>query len=309
MRSAVLLLVAACVLPGQVAPPTIEYSEAKKVWMLHTDSSAMAIGVNQRGELQNLYWGYPLWRIEDFPAANGGRDLSSFDPAQSLINEEYPGWGGARYLEPSVKITRADGGRELVLHYASHSVERETLKVVLKDIKDDIFVTLSYKVYPHEGIIQKSAQLENRSQQAITVESMQAGTWYVPHGEGYRLSYVSGKWAGEDQLTRERIDTGTRILESRKGHTSHSFNPWFAIDEGSATEETGRVWFGALGWSGNWRIAVEQTPYGQVRVTGGLNPFDFAYVLKPVRIAGIPSTAGLQIRGSAACRAACTGSS
>ncbi len=29
--------------------------------------------------------------------------------------------------------------------------------------------------------------------------------------------------------------------------------------------------FGALGWSGNWRISVEQTPYDQVRVTGGFN--------------------------------------
>ncbi len=43
----------------------------------------------------------------------------------------------------------------------------------------------------------------------------------------------------------------------------------------------GRVWFGALAWSGNWRISVEQTPYRQVRVTGGLNTFDFSYLLKP----------------------------
>jgi alpha-galactosidase len=41
------------------------------------------------------------------------------------------------------------------------------------------------------------------------------------------------------------------------------------------------VWFGALGWSGNWRITVEQTPYRQVRVTGGFNSFDFSYPLKP----------------------------
>jgi len=72
-----------------------------------------------------------------------------------------------------------------------------------------------------------------------------------------------------------------KVLESRKGHTSHGFNPWFAVDQGDATEESGRVWFGALAWSGNWRITVEQTPYRQVRVTGGFNSFDFAYPLKP----------------------------
>jgi alpha-galactosidase len=103
----------------------------------------------------------------------------------------------------------------------------------------------------------------------------------LPPGEGYRLTYVSGRWAAEDQLAREPIDTGMKILESRRGNTSHNNNPWFMIDDSHASEQNGRVWFGALGWSGNWRIAVEQTPYSQVRVTGGLNTFDFAYDLKP----------------------------
>ena len=72
-----------------------------------------------------------------------------------------------------------------------------------------------------------------------------------------------------------------KVIESREGHTSHNFNPWFAVDDGSATEQHGRVWFGAIAWSGNWRISVEQTPYRQVRVVGGLNTFDFSYPLKP----------------------------
>ena len=45
--------------------------------------------------------------------------------------------------------------------------------------------------------------------------------------------------------------------------------------------EQGRVWFGALGWSGSWRLSIEQTSHQQVRVTGGFNPFDFGYRLEP----------------------------
>jgi alpha-galactosidase len=52
-------------------------------------------------------------------------------------------------------------------------------------------------------------------------------------------------------------------------------------DRRQRLREHGRVWFGALGWSGNWRLAIEETPYNQVRVTGGFNTFDFAYPLKP----------------------------
>ena len=72
------------------------------------------------------------------------------------------------------------------------------------------------------------------------------------------------------------------ILESRRGSTSNQASPWFAIDGPRlASEENGEVWFGALGWSGNWKIAVEQTPSYALRVTGGMNDFDFAYTLAP----------------------------
>jgi hypothetical protein len=241
MRSlATLFLLAPALLSQQIsAQQTIEYSPTNRTWLLRTDSSAYALGVNPRGELVNLYWGGPLWRAADVPPATNGRELSSFDPAQSLLNEEYVGWGGTRYLEPSIKITRADQGRDLVLHYASHSIDGDNLRIVLKDVKDDIFVSLNYKVFPREGIIRKSALLENRSKEALNVESLQAGVWYVPHGAGYRLSYVSGRWAAESQLSREPIHSGIKVLESKKGHTSHNFNPWFAIDDGSATEESG----------------------------------------------------------------------
>ena len=39
------------------------------------------------------------------------------------------------------------------------------------------------------------------------------------------------------------------------------------------------MWFGALAWSGSWRITVEQDQLQQVRITGGYNPFDFGYKL------------------------------
>jgi len=68
-----------------------EYSASKQLFVLRTNHTAYAVGVNSRGELQNLYWGGSLWRTDDLPPANGGREVSSFDPAQSWINEEFSG--------------------------------------------------------------------------------------------------------------------------------------------------------------------------------------------------------------------------
>jgi len=266
-------------------PAAIRFIESRKIWLLTTRESSYAMGVGANGTLEHLYWGAPLWRADDLPAASTARDISSFDPHQMLENEEYPGWGGPRYYEPALKIARPDGNRDLVLAYVSHKTQGDDLDIALKDIRDDIDVTLHYRVYPEYGILARSSTIRNRTNRPLTVESAQSATWNLPPGAGYQLSYLTGRWAAETQLNREPVHEGMKVLESRKGHTSHNINPWFALSlgdaQGDAAEENGRVWFGALAWSGNWRITVEQTPYRQVRVTGGLNTFDFAYPLKP----------------------------
>jgi alpha-galactosidase len=277
MRPVALLLLAAAALSAQ----SIQFDENRKVWLLNTRVSSYAMGISPEGELQHLYWGGPLWRIADVPAARTRNDISSFDPHEMLENEEFAGWGGKRFYETALKITRADGDRDLVLHYQSQQVDGDRLSITLKDIKDDIEAVVEYHVWGDAGIVSRRAVIRNKSKQAITLESAQSATWYLPPGDGYRLTYLSGRWAAETQINQEPIHEGTKVLESRLGHTGHNFNPWFAIDQGQANEEHGDVWFGALAWSGNWRISVEQTPYKQVRVTGGFNTFDFSYPLKP----------------------------
>ena len=281
MRSAALTIPLGLLLSSLAASQTIRFEANRKIWLITTAHSSYAMGVAPDGQLQHLYWGAPLWRMEDLPSAAVKRDISSFDPHQMIENEEYPGWGGPRYYEPALKIKRADGDRDLVLHYVDEHVENDELTIGLKDIRDDITVKLHYRVYPKTGVISRWSEIRNRTKQRVTIDSAQSGTWYLPKGDGYRLSYLSGRWAAETQLNREPIEEGMKVLESRLGHTGHNLNPWFAIDTGSASETDGKVWFGALAWSGNWRITVEQTPYKQVRVTGGYNTFDFTWVLKP----------------------------
>jgi alpha-galactosidase len=273
------LLPAMCLLAGCAFAQSIQYDGSRKIWLLSTGQNSYAMGLGADGQLEHLYWGAPLWRADDLAAPPARRDISSFDPRQMLENEEYPGWGGPRYYEPALKITRKDGDRDLVLRYVSHRIQGDNLDVEMKDIKDDIGVTLHYRVYPGYGIIARSATIRNGAGQPVMIESAQSATWYLPAGEGYELTYLTGRWAAETQLNREPIHQGMKVLESRKGHTSHNLNPWFAIDAGGAAEDHGDVWFGALAWSGNWRITVEQTPYRQVRVTGGFNTFDFDYPL------------------------------
>jgi alpha-galactosidase len=261
-------------------PSTASYDSATKVFRLDGGNVSYVFGVNPRGELQQLYWGGRLGATDSFPAATPMPEWASFDDSYTNTPQEYAGWGAGLFVEPALKITFADGNRDLVLHYVSHETTEHGLDVELKDIERPIYVTLHYAMDSETGVLARSATIENRGTEAVTVEQAAAASWALPAGK-YTLNYLTGRWAGEWTLNQEPLEHGERVMESRRGSTGHQANPWFAIQAGAADEEHGEVWFGALGWSGSWRITVERDQLDAIRVTGGFNPFDFGYVLHP----------------------------
>jgi alpha-galactosidase len=259
----------------------VRYVPESKLFFVETAHTSYVFGVNEHGSLQNVYWGGKIARAPDFRMPHTFEGHASFDSRDGMTPEEYPGWGGMQYAEPCIKVTFADGVRDLALRYVSHEISGETITVRLKDIGYNLVVEAVYRAYPANDIVERHVRILNKTASAVTLESAQSAVWYLPGGESYRLSQLGGRWAGETQLTREPLGPGRKVLESRRGTTSHEANPWFAIDEGSADEEHGRVWFGALGWSGSWKMVFEETPHGRTSVTGGFNDFDFGYVLQP----------------------------
>lgn len=257
---------------------TVTVDRESKVFRLDGGNTSYVFGVNSRGEVQQLYWGGRLAASDHFSQAVPMREWASFDSSYTTTPQEYAGWGAGLFVEPALKVTFADGNRDLVLHYESDRVTANGIDVVLKDIGRAVFVTLHYSIDPGSGIVARSATIENREAQPITIEQAAAASWALPAAK-YSLDYLTGRWAGEWTLTQEALHPGARVLESRRGSTGHQANPWFAIQAGDPNENDGEVWFGALVWSGSWRITIEEDQLDAVRVTGGFNPFDFGYVL------------------------------
>jgi alpha-galactosidase len=261
---------------------SIKFEDQTKVFRIDGGDVSYAFGINERGELQPLYWGGRLAAGDAVPSARAMHELASFDSTTSVTPQEFAGWGAGLYVEPALMIAFPDGNRDLVLHYVSHKIDGDALTVTLKDIQRDVFVELRYDMDPATGILARSAEIENKTKESLTIESASAATWTLARGTDYSLYYLTGRWSSEGALQHEAVRPGQRVLESRRGSTGHQNNPWFAIEQGpSDAQNEGKVWFGALGWSGSWRITVEQDQLQQVRVTGGFNPFDFGYKLAP----------------------------
>ncbi len=260
----------------------ILYDEKTHTFRMDGAGISYVFGVNQNGELQTLYWGKRLQPADPIPPARADPGTSAFDLPTNATPQEFAGWGGGLVVVPDLKITFPDGNRDLVLHYASHTIQNDTLSIRLKDISRDVIVDLIYQMDEETGILARSARVENRTQQPFTVEQVFAATWNLGPSSDYQLRYLTGHWAGEWNLQRTSLHPGKVVLESRRGSTGVDVSPWFAIERtAQQDEQVGSVWFGALGWSGSWQINVETDWQNRVRITGGYNPFDFSYVLAP----------------------------
>jgi alpha-galactosidase len=266
------------VLASTQAVSAVRYDPDTHVFTLTSPKVTYAFGVNERGELQSLYWGAGLAADDAVPAAKVDSGASSFDPSTGSTPQEYPAWGEALYTEPALKVSFPDGNRDLVLHYQSHTVNGSHLSVMLKDISRDVRVELRYDMDPDSGILARSAYIENHTGKPLSVQQAAAATWNLP-AQDYVLHSLSGRWGAEWQLDHRPVVPSQTILESRRGSTAQQNNPWFALTPAGTTESAGPVWFGALAWSGSWRITVEPDFRRRVRVTGGYNPFDFSYRL------------------------------
>jgi alpha-galactosidase len=281
-----LALSAALALPLAAAPAprdaTPRYDAATHVFRIDAGKVTYAMGVDPDGRLQTLYWGARLAKDDPLGPATPAPERSSFDPKGALSRQEYAGWGGNITAMPALKVRFDDGNRDLILRYESYRIDHGALVIVMRDAQAGVDVNLRYSADDATGIIGRSAHIENTGKQALTIDSAAAATWSLPSGSDYSLRYLTGTWAGEWHLQTRAITPGATVLESRRGSTSDENNPWFAINRGGQWGEThGDVWFGALAWSGSWSIRVDEDILGQVRVTGGFNPFDFAYRLKP----------------------------
>jgi len=290
MRASLILFVALLLgmLNGSAALAQSSAAPAQ-IFRLDGGNTTYAFAVNERGELQPLYWGGRVGAHDAFPAAHSYPEVASFDSPYTTTPQEYASWGAGLYTEPALKVTFADGNRDLVLHFVKAVPDgAESLEILLKDISREIYVTLRYSMDAESGILARSATIENKEKQPVMIEQAAAAQWTLAPGR-YTLSYLTGRWAGEWTLNQEPIIGAARVLESRRGTTGHQANPWFAISRDPsassvssifADEDSGEVWFGALAWSGSWRITVEHDQRDSLRVTGGFNPFDFGYQLK-----------------------------
>lgn len=278
-RALLQLAVLPCTAGLLLAQTAVRAHPERQQWTIDAGKMTYAMGVNEQGTLQSLYYGPRLGANAVLPVAHSVPERASQGPTSETTPQEYPAWGAGNFTETALKVDSPNGDRTLILKYDSATVKGDTLEIVLKDAAQPLKVHLYYQAFP-EGVIARWSRIENVGKGVFALEDAASAAVSLPDGTGYNHSWLTGMWAGEFQLHTEPLEVGKTVQESRTGHTSLNANPWFAIGKtAETTEEAGPVWFGELGWSGNSRIVTEATSLHQARVVAGFNNFDFHWNL------------------------------
>ncbi len=249
--------------------------------------SGYAFEISEAGLPVNLHWGAAFYRLADAPSAVSVQQfLHRVANRSAIARQEYPAWYGALFTEPALKVSDESGVRNCELRFVDAELLAasgcETLTVKFTDRFHRLEVVLFYRVYSDCDLVDRWSVITNAGDKPCTLESVQSATLQLPQlPRPYRVTGLHGRWGREGMIGRTVPGQGKFTLESRSGLSGANAMPFFALDQGDASETAGEVWFGSLQWSGSWKIVVDGDGYGDTSVTAGIHDFDFSWQLAP----------------------------
>ncbi|ADB37952.1 alpha-galactosidase [Spirosoma linguale] len=252
---------------------------------IETRQTALVIRVDKDQSPTLVHLGSKLRNAAEYAAipARGKRGEDYTD----IYNSVYTPAGSRNLLEPAIQVTHADGNPSLDLKYIRHESQSMAdgvvlTKVYLKDPQYPFEVTLYYKAYQNEDVIEQWSTIRHTEKKSITLHKYASANLYIP-AQNYYLTHFHGDWANEMNPSEIPLTEGIKILDSKLGTRADLFQPpsFLVSLNKPAEEEQGEVIAGTLSWSGNYQLAFEVDPLHNLRIIPGINPYASAYSLAP----------------------------
>ncbi|MFW5718928.1 MAG: alpha-galactosidase [Halanaerobium sp.] len=285
---------------------SIDFYADRNIFHLQNEEISYVIKILKNDQLGHLYWGKNIKNAERL----GRYPISQHRPYEAYavkndtgfilenIAREYPSFGQSDFREPAYQVESKNGSIISELKYKEHQIyrgkneleglpavyvereeEAESLEITLYDEVLDLEVTLSYTIFKDYPIICRSAHFMNKSNQKI--ELKKALSMNVDfENRDFELLQLSGAWGRERNILRRPLEQGITKIDSKRGGSSHQQNPFAALVEPDTDEYSGEAYGFSLVYSANFTIQAEKNHYGKTRMTVGINPFNFNWLLE-----------------------------
>jgi len=251
---------------------------------IETSHQALVMQAQVQKNVRTVYYGKKLSNTAEYDKIAGTYKQTS-DYSEQL-NSAYTPAGSRNLLEPAISVTHADGNNSLDLSYVSHQQTKVSdgvnlLKILLKDPAYPFEVTLCYKSYYDTDVIEQWTEIRHQEKGNVILNKFASANLYLK-ADSYWLNQYHGDWAKEMQPEESRLTHGIKTLDTKLGTRANLFQPSvFMVSLGKpATEDEGSVLYGAMEWSGNFRVDLEMDYQDNLKIIAGMNNYASPYTLK-----------------------------
>ena len=252
---------------------------------IETRNNALVLQADDKKNLNTIYFGKKLSSSAEYEMIPSQFKQSS--EYTSVLNSAYTASGSKSLLEPAITVTHSDGNNSLDLRYVSHNVKKESddvslLSIILKDPVYDFQVTLYYKSYYKDDVVEQWSVIKHKEKGNVLLQKYASANLYLKAGSFY-LNQYHGDWAKEMQPEESKVTHGIKTLDTKLGTRANLFQPsvfMISMDK-PATEDEGTVLYGALEYSGNFKTDIELDYLNNLKIISGINNYASPYSLKP----------------------------
>ena len=246
--------------------------------VVETKNTSLVLEVEKGQQPRYVYYGKKLSQQElghlQHPAVFGRMDA-------------YPAYGLNTPAEAALAMRHSDGNMSTALvadYWERGEVVGEGNFVTCITMKDPVYpiqVTLNYKAFVEEDMIEVWTEITNNEKGIVNLTTYASAVLPIRRGNVW-LSHFYGSWANEAQLVEEPLTAGQKVIVNKDGtrnsHTDHG-EVMFSLD-GKGQENTGAVIGAAICYSGNYRLKVVTDDTDYHYFFAGINEDNSEYHLK-----------------------------
>lgn len=286
----------------------IRVCEEKKIFSISTPNTTYLMGVSGENLLGHMYYGkrmedmdgYYLLRSGDSPEEkhNHLRDKVGYLDSFSF---EYPVWGTGDFRDPCLRVRDENGYRACELHYEAYEIlegkpalsgmpstfagkeEGQGARTLIITLRDEVLglkVLLRYSIFEDSDAIIRSVAAVNESGKKLYLEKILSACLDMDN-EDFDLITLHGCWARERHITPHKVTEGKHTVSSLRGETSHHMQPFMALTTNGTSQTEGSVYAMNFVYSGNFIAQTELDHRESVRMSLGIHPDGFEWVLNP----------------------------
>jgi alpha-galactosidase len=284
----------------------ITYNETQKTFTINAKNTSYIIAVvDEERFLGHVYFGKRLpdddlrylMRLDEYPfvpSVNNRERCSIVD----RFPTEYSTHGIGDYRESCLKVQTVSGMTACGISYASHSIyagkpklqglpatfgepeDCTTLEITCVDETLKLEIVLTYTAFENLDAITRSVRVKNNGKETIHLTRVLSACVDFDRIDMDMIT-LHGSWARERHICRRKVNQGKQGIASLRGESGHQVNPFLAVLDSQATEDSGEVYGFNFVYSGNFIAQAEGSQFDSTRVVMGINPEDFSWQLDP----------------------------